>query len=111
MRAKAAIRKTKSSAAKRARAKSSRAKSSRVKVRAYRQRLRAKGLRLVQMWLPDTRTPEFAQLAHRASVAIANSPTEQDDQSFIDSVQWLTSEEEEALARSEPERWWKESSD
>lgn len=106
MRAKAAVGKTKSSPAKR-----TRAKSSRDKVRAYRQRMRAKGLRLVQMWLPDTRTPEFAELAHRASVAIANSPTEQDDQAFIDSIQWITSEEEEALSRIEPERWWKEPSD
>lgn len=106
MRAKAAVRKTKSSPTKR-----TRAKSSREKVRAYRQRMRAKGLRLVQMWLPDTRTPEFAELAHRASVAIANSPTEQEDQAFIDSIQWITSEEEEALSRIEPERWWKEPTD
>lgn len=106
MRAKTATRKTKPSQAKRAGG-----KSSREKVHAYRQRMRAKGLRLVQMWLPDTRTPEFAELAHRASVAIANSPTEQEDQAFIDSVQWITSEEEEALSRIEPERWWKEPTD
>jgi hypothetical protein len=31
-------------------------KSSREKVRAYRERMRAKGLRLVQMWVPDTET-------------------------------------------------------
>jgi hypothetical protein len=109
MRAKVAIRKTKPKTS----AKSKRAgtKSSRDKVRAYRQRMRARGWRLVQMWLPDTRTPEFAELAHRASVAIANSPTEHEDQAFIDSVQWITSEEEEALSRIEPERWWKEPSD
>ena|SRR5437879_6022651 len=75
------------------RAKTSPIKSSREKVGAYRQRMRAKGFRLIQMWLPDTRTPEFAALAHQASLAIANSPTEQDDQAFIDSVSWLTSEE------------------
>jgi len=75
------------------RAKTSPVKSSRQKVSDYRQRMRAKGFRLVQMWLPDTRTPEFAALAHQASLAIANSPTEQDDQAFIDSVSWLTSEE------------------
>jgi hypothetical protein len=89
----------------------SRPKSSREKVRAYRKRMRAKGLRLVQMWLPDTRTPEFAAQAHKDSLAIANSPTEQDDRAFIDSVQWWTSEEAEALSQSEPERWWKEPSD
>ena len=47
------------------------------RVAAYRKRMRAKGLRLVQMWLPDTRTPEFAKQAHRASLAIANSPAGQ----------------------------------
>ncbi len=71
----------------------SRAKPSRDKVRAYRERMRAKGLRLVQMWLPDTRTPAFAAQAHRDSLAIANSPTEREDQAFIDSVSWWTSEE------------------
>ncbi len=109
MRAKTAARKTNPKAS--AAPKRAHAKSSRDKVRAYRKRMRAKGLRLVQMWLPDTRTPEFAQLAHRASVAIANSPTEQEDQAFIDSVQWITSKEEEALSRIEPERWWKEPTD
>jgi Antitoxin MazE-like len=109
MRAKASARKTKPKASPAAKRAST--KSSREKVRAYRQRMRAKGLRLVQMWLLDTRTPEFAELAHRASVAIANSPTEQEDQAFIDSVQWWTSEEAEALSRSEPEGWWKEPSD
>lgn len=39
-------------------AKVTRAKSSRDKVRAYRARMRAKGLRLVQIWVPDTRTSE-----------------------------------------------------
>ncbi len=55
--------------------------------------MRARGFRLVQMWLPDTRTPEFAAQAHRASLAIANSPTEREDQAFIDAVSWWTSEE------------------
>jgi hypothetical protein len=36
------------------------AKSSRDKVRAYRKRMRAKGFRLVQMWVPDTGTLESA---------------------------------------------------
>lgn len=106
MRAKAAIRKTKPSPAKRVRT-----ESSREKVRAYRQRMRAKGLRLVQMWLPNTTSPEFAEQAHLDSLAIANSPTEQEEQAFIDSVQWWTSEEAEALSRLEPERWWKEPKD
>jgi Antitoxin MazE-like len=35
--------------------KSSEPKSSRDKVRAYRERMRAKGFRLVQLWVPDRR--------------------------------------------------------
>jgi Antitoxin MazE-like len=84
MRAKASVRKTKpklSSAAKGARA-----KSSREKVRAYRERMRAKGLRLVQMWLPDTRTPEFAAEAHRQSLLASRSPTAAEDQAWADAL-------------------------
>lgn len=91
MRAKTTQRKT--SKPKRSPGKSSRPQSSRDKVRAYRARMRARGLRLVQLWLPDTRTPEFAAQAHRDSLAIANSPTEREDQAFIDSISWLNSEE------------------
>ena len=76
-----------------ARVKRSRPKSSRDKVRAHRERMRARGFRLVQMWLPDTRTSKFTAQAHRASLAIANSPTEREDQQFVDAVSWWTSEE------------------
>jgi Protein of unknown function (DUF3018) len=84
------------------------AKSSRDKVHAHRKRMRAKGLRSFQMWLPDARTPDFREQAHRDSLAIANSPTEADDQAFIDSVQWWTSPEAETFWRTEAEGWWKE---
>lgn len=97
-------------AGKAVRTKTASAGSSREKVRAHRLRQRAKGLRLVQMWLPDTRSPEFAAQAHRASLAIANSEREQDEQAFIDSISWWNSEEAKALANSEPEGWWKEPS-
>lgn len=69
-------------------------KTSRDKVRAHRARLRAQGLRPIQIWVPDTSTPEFAELAHRESLAIANSPSEADDQAFIDSVSSLWEEDE-----------------
>jgi hypothetical protein len=77
------------------------AKSSREKVRAHRARMRAKGLRLVQMWLPDTSTPEFKAQAHRDSIAIANSPTEKEDQAFVDSISWWNSEEAATFERAE----------
>ena len=35
------------------------------KMRAYRERLRRQGLRPVQLWVPDTRSPEFIAEAKR----------------------------------------------
>jgi hypothetical protein len=61
-------------------------KPSRDKVRAHRARMRDKGLRPVQFWLPDTRSSEFAAEAHRQSLALANSPTEDEDQAFVESL-------------------------
>jgi Protein of unknown function (DUF3018) len=61
-------------------------KSSRDKVRAHRERLRRQGLRPIQIWVPDVRSPEFAKEAHRQSLAVANSPHAKEDQDFIDAV-------------------------
>ena len=61
-------------------------KSSRDKVRAHRARLRKQGLRPIQIWVPDTRSAAFAKEAHRQSLNIANSPTEAEDQAFIDAI-------------------------
>ena len=60
--------------------------SARDRAEAHRERLRRQGLRPVQFWLPDTRTPEFAAEAHRQSLAIAQSPQEQEDMDFIESI-------------------------
>jgi Antitoxin MazE-like len=60
--------------------------SSRDKVRVHRERLRKQGLRPIQIWVPDVRSPEFAREARRQSRAVANSPVEQDDQAFVDST-------------------------
>ena len=59
---------------------------SRDKVRNHRARMRAKGMKLVQYWVPDVSSPEFKAQAHRDSLLIANSPHEADDQAFIDSI-------------------------
>jgi hypothetical protein len=61
-------------------------RATREKVRAHRARLRAQGLRPVQFWLPDVRSPEFAARAHREALAIANSPEEPDEQAFIEAI-------------------------
>jgi hypothetical protein len=62
------------------------ASPSRDKVRNYRARMRAKGMKLVQFWLPDTSSPAFKAQALRESRAMAQSPTEAEDQAFIDSI-------------------------
>lgn len=56
------------------------------RVREHRRRLRAQGLRPVQIWVPDVRSPEFEREAHRQSVAVAASTHAADDQAFIDSI-------------------------
>lgn len=57
-----------------------------IRVRAHRARLRAQGLRPIQIWVPDVRSPQFAKQAHEQSLAIASSPHEIDDQAFIDAM-------------------------
>lgn len=71
---------------------SSKPKSSRTKVREHRERLRAQGLRPIQIWVPDVRSASFKAEAHRQSQAVATSPQESDDQAFIDSVSILNEE-------------------
>ena len=61
-------------------------KSSRVKVREHRERLRALGLRPIQIWVPDTRTRGFRSAAHRQSVAVSASSHAHVDQAFIDAI-------------------------
>ncbi len=56
------------------------------RVRDHRQRLRAQGLRPIQIWVPDVRAPRFAAQAHEQSLAIATSGRASDDQAFIDSI-------------------------
>ncbi|WP_246663356.1 antitoxin MazE family protein [Rhizobium sp. WL3] len=61
-------------------------KPSRVKVSEHRARLRAQGLRPIQIWVPDVRAPSFRTEAHRQSLAVATSDHALSDQAFIDAV-------------------------
>jgi hypothetical protein len=61
-------------------------KPSRVKVGEHRARLRAQGLRPIQIWVPDVRAPRFRSEAHRQSLAVAASAESGADQAFIDAV-------------------------
>jgi hypothetical protein len=62
------------------------AKPTRVKVREHRERLRAQGLRPIQIWVPDVRAASFRAEAHRQSQAVAASVHAAEDQAFIDAA-------------------------
>ena len=67
----------------------SKSKPSRDKVRAHRARLRAQGLRPIQIWVPDTRAPQFAAEARRQCKLIARSAHAEADQAFVDAISAL----------------------
>ena len=64
----------------------SKPKSVREKVREHRERLRAQGLRPIQIWVPDVRSPSFREQARRQSRAVAASAHAREDQAFIDAA-------------------------
>jgi len=45
----------------------------RKRMATYRQRMRAAGLRPVQIWIPDSRAPDFAEKCRRQALAVAAS--------------------------------------
>lgn len=65
---------------------SNRIKSSRDRVRMHRERLRRLGLRPIQIWVPDVRSPSFRKEAVRQSLAVARSRRAKADQDFVDSI-------------------------
>jgi hypothetical protein len=60
--------------------------TSRDKVRAHRERLRRRGLRPIQLWVPDVRSRKFARDAHLQSQLIGSDAREPDEQAFVDAV-------------------------
>ncbi len=64
---------------------------SRDKVRAHRARLRRRGLRPIQIWVPDVRSRSFAREAHRQSLLLGNNGSKREEQDFVDAVsEWPT---------------------
>ena len=60
--------------------------ASRDKVRAHRERLRRRGLRPIQIWVPDVRSRTFAREARRQSRLVAANPFDAEEQAFVDAV-------------------------
>ena len=59
-------------------------------IRRYRERMRAKGFRAIQLWVPDTRSPEFAEECRRQSLRVANDPAEQQLMEELETLQDTT---------------------
>jgi Protein of unknown function (DUF3018) len=59
--------------------------SSRERVARHRAEMRAKGLRLKQIWVRDVKSEAFKEQARRDCIAINNSPHAGDDMAFIES--------------------------
>lgn len=57
------------------------------RVRKRRDALRAAGLRPVQIWVPDTRRPDFADECRRqARLVAANDAADRDLEGFLDAA-------------------------
>jgi Protein of unknown function (DUF3018) len=61
-------------------------KATREKVKAHRDRLRAQGLRPIQIWVPDVRSVRFRNEIARQCRLIAENPREAQDQAFVESI-------------------------
>ncbi len=70
-------------------AKQTRRRPTRIRVKAHRDRLRAQGLRPVQIWIPDLRNAAVREEIARQCRAIANDPNEPADQAFIDAISFI----------------------
>jgi hypothetical protein len=58
----------------------------RERVGEYRRRMRERGLRPLQVWVPDVRTETFAAEAHRQASLVARADDSRDDQEFVEAI-------------------------
>ena len=56
----------------------------RKRMQSYRARLRAAGLRPVQIWVPDVHAPRLSREAERQSLLAAGRPSEREALAFIE---------------------------
>jgi hypothetical protein len=60
--------------------------STRNRVRKHRDSLRAQGLRPIQIWVPDTRQPGFAEKVRRQCLAVNDPGHDKEVFDFMDAV-------------------------
>jgi len=56
------------------------------RVKRHRDRLRRAGLRPVQIWVPDTRQPGFAEECRRQSLMLRDDPLERETLDWLEST-------------------------
>ncbi len=56
------------------------------RVKNYRDKLHAAGLRPLQIWVPDTRRPGFAEECRRQSLSLRGDPAERDMTDWIENA-------------------------
>jgi hypothetical protein len=56
------------------------------KHKRYRMHQRVKGKRLLRIWVPDTRTPEFQAEATRQALLLRDAPDEEEVMAFVEAV-------------------------
>lgn len=56
------------------------------KHKRYRSNQKGKGRRLLRIWVPDTRTPEFQAEARRQALLLRDAPDEEEVMAFIEAV-------------------------
>ena len=56
------------------------------KMRKYRERLKASGLRPIQLWVPDVRSQKIINEVRKQSVRVSSDPKEPGIMKFVESV-------------------------
>jgi hypothetical protein len=62
------------------------ASRSTAKTQRYRARLRAQGLRPIQLWVPDTRDPAVCQAIRRDVAALRGHPSSREGDEFVEAA-------------------------
>lgn len=57
-----------------------------MRVDVYRRRMRERGFRQIQLWVPDVRSSRFDDEARRQSTLVAAADARSDDQEFVEAV-------------------------
>jgi len=56
------------------------------RVREHRRRLRERGFRPIQIWVPDVRSDDFALEARRQAALVASADADSGDQEFVEAI-------------------------